>query len=50
MPSAHFAANGAWAICAAITHNLLWDSPKIVKGSLCRCWLVSGDLFKLGGR
>ena len=23
MPSAHFAANGAWAICAAITHNLL---------------------------
>jgi len=23
LPSAHFAANGAWAICAAITHNLL---------------------------
>jgi hypothetical protein len=23
MPSGHFAANGAWAICAAITHNLL---------------------------
>jgi hypothetical protein len=33
MPSGRFAANGAWAICAAITHNLLRAAGTAIGGA-----------------
>jgi hypothetical protein len=33
MPSGRFAANGAWAICAAITHNLLRAAGTVIGGA-----------------
>lgn len=33
LPSGRFAANGAWAICAAITHNLLRASGTLIGGT-----------------
>jgi len=33
MPSGRFAANGAWAICAAITHNLLRAAGTVIDGA-----------------
>jgi hypothetical protein len=48
MPSGRFAANGAWAICAAITHNLLraagtlaGDRHAVARGATLRRHLVS---------
>jgi hypothetical protein len=33
MPSGRFAANGAWAICAAICHNLLRAAGTVIGGA-----------------
>lgn len=48
LPSGHFAANSAWAICAAITHNLLraagtLTSPKhaVARGATLRRHIVT---------
>ena len=48
LPSGRFAANGAWAICTAITHNLLraagtLASPRhaVARGATLRCHLVA---------
>jgi hypothetical protein len=48
LPSGHFAANSAWAICAAITHNLLraagslaCDRYAVARGSTLRRQIVA---------
>ena len=37
LPSGRFAANGAWAICTAITHNLLRAAGTLAEPTPCRC-------------